>query len=129
MRLILVLLMLLHTAPASAQSKRAYVCTGTQSTGFIGGTERRAVGFAPRPFTLVLDGAKATVKRAGSTKDDVYQCRFTYELRAELITCNSPFDAMIFDLAMLRFTRAYLFGYVDGGDDTLSVEYGDCQRM
>ncbi len=126
-RLISVLGLVLTVTSASA--KEAFVCSEQQTAGFH---SNKQGGYANTTFnnlgsTIVKENNIITVKRGNETT--TYECRTPWKIKTNLLECTEQFYIFAFDTELLRYSRAEVFGYVANSTDSLSISYGDCQRL
>jgi hypothetical protein len=111
-----------------ANEKEALACVEKSSAGLHDGSGH---GYALTPFrlnnfSLMRNGRVLTLKEHG--REARYECRVIYGDQ-NLLGCVSQASMIVLDLDNLTFSRSNLYGYVDGSTDSLSVAYGDCQRL
>ena len=110
-----------------------YYCAGTGSTGFYFNPIEKKYNpakFKTHRFKIKLNRAPKEIKIKGhevSTLNGIYACGTAF-LLSQFI-CNNVMYQFNFNELNGRFVLLMGFGYAFGDKDTISIEYGTCDKF
>jgi hypothetical protein len=116
---------------APAQARRAFACAPSETIGFENKKGRWTItDYRPNRFTMVFDGVTARLRYSDSGSEDALSCEPPWPYaKKNLYRCEYGASVIMFDDITLRYSMARLLGYVIDGNDSVTVEFGNCQAF